>query len=560
VNFLEKLRIMVNSWKFSLQTLLVFPIILVISLSSISIAFVSYEKNKQLTIYAVEQQLRSSAEVLTDKITILKSSASKKEFDRKLAYALQQNSNSYKETNGKPMQFKVTKEGKLEPFPGFKSNIPTISETEIKKMYTQKQGVFHVGGLTISVAYQVEMDDSLYVIALYDRDYLQSVNEYRNITIGMTLISIFIASILVFFIIRKMLSSISLLKESMENVAKGDFQGKIHQHSIAKEIEALFLGFNHMVESLNTLIGHLEKSTLSVTTTSGNLRAASHDAKHVTEQIAVAVGEVAVGMDNQVQSAIHGTEIMSEISADIHRVDSSIRAVEMSANEANEKAKSGNQLVNKTVEQMTYCQEAVNETAEKVYSLGQKSAQIDQIVNFISDIANQTNLLSLNATIEATRAGEHGKGFLVVANEVRKLAEKTSESAIQIRHIIETILVETERAVQSMTRGAEVLTEGMDMVGKTEMAFDNIAVAIEKVLLEAKEVVGVARDVSKRASDMAGSMEQITAISQQIAASTDMVAASTEEQIASIDEVANEASSLDDLARDLGNVMERFRM
>lgn len=560
MNFLEKLRIMVNSWKFSLQTLLVFPIILVISLSSISIAFVSYEKNKQLTIYAVEQQLRSSAEVLTDKITILKSSASKKEFDRKLAYALQQNSNSYKETNGKPMQFKVTKEGKLEPFPGFKSNIPTISETEIKKMYTQKQGVFHVGGLTISVAYQVEMDDSLYVIALYDRDYLQSVNEYRNITIGMTLISIFIASILVFFIIRKMLSSISLLKESMENVAKGDFQGKIHQHSIAKEIEALFLGFNHMVESLNTLIGHLEKSTLSVTTTSGNLRAASHDAKHVTEQIAVAVGEVAVGMDNQVQSAIHGTEIMSEISADIHRVDSSIRAVEMSANEANEKAKSGNQLVNKTVEQMTYCQEAVNETAEKVYSLGQKSAQIDQIVNFISDIANQTNLLSLNATIEATRAGEHGKGFLVVANEVRKLAEKTSESAIQIRHIIETILVETERAVQSMTRGAEVLTEGMDMVGKTEMAFDNIAVAIEKVLLEAKEVVGVARDVSKRASDMAGSMEQITAISQQIAASTDMVAASTEEQIASIDEVANEASSLDDLARDLGNVMERFRM
>ncbi|MBS4200541.1 methyl-accepting chemotaxis protein [Bacillus sp. FJAT-49732] len=557
---MNKLLVIVKNWKFSLQTLLVFPIILVISLSSISIAYVSYEKNKQLTIYAMEQQLRSSAEVLTEKITMLKSTVSKKEFDRKLAYALQQNANSYKLSNGKPMQFQITKEGRLVPFSGFKSEIPTIHKAEIDNMYKQKQGVFHVDGLTISVAYQFEMDDSLYVIAVNDSDYLQPVHEYRNITIGMTLISILIASILVFFIIRKMVSSISTLKRSMENVAKGDFQGKIQQHSNSKEIETLFFGFNHMIESLNTLVGHLEKSTLSVTSTSGNLRAASHDAKHVTEQIAAAVGEVAVGMDNQVQSAIQGTEIMSEISAGIHRVEQSIRTVEVSARGADEKANNGNQLVHRTVEHMTYCQEAVNAAAEKIYSLGQKSAQVDQIVNLISDIANQTNLLSLNATIEASRAGEHGKGFLVVANEVRKLAEKTAESAIQIRHIIETILVETEEAVQSMTRGAEVLTDGMDMVGKTEIAFDDIAVAIEKVLLEAKEVVSVANDVSDRAKDMVGSMEQITAISQQIAASTELVASSTEEQIASIDEVAKEASSLDDLAKNLGNVIERFRM
>ncbi|MCJ8007451.1 methyl-accepting chemotaxis protein [Lederbergia wuyishanensis] len=556
---MKKWQIINHHWKFSLQTLLVFPIILVISLTSISIAYISYEKNKQLTINAVEQQLRSSAEVLTEKITMLKATATKKEFDRKLAYALQQNANSFTKSNGKPMQFQITKEGKLTPFDGFKSSIPTLSVDDIKKMYKQKQGIFHIDGMTISIAYQVEMDDSLYVIALYDREYLQPVYEYRNITIGMTLISIFIASVLVFLIIRKMLTSISLLKRSMEYVAKGDFQGKIQQKSNAKEIEALFFGFNHMIEGLNTLIGHLEKSTHSVTSTSGNLRAASQDAKHVTEQIAAAVGEVSVGMDQQVQSAIHGTEIMSEISAGIQSVDSSIRAVGFSADEANKKAKSGNQLVSRTVDQMTDCHEAVNEAAEKIYSLGQKSAQIDQIVNLISDIANQTNLLSLNATIEAARAGEHGKGFLIVANEVRKLAEKTAESAVQIRHIIETILVETEQAVQSMTRGAEVLTNGMDMVGKTEIAFDDIALAIEKVLQEAKEVIDVARDVSERAHDMVGSMEQITAISQQIATSTEMVASSTEEQIASIDEVAKEAYFLDDLAKDLSNVMERFR-
>lgn len=504
----------------------------------------------------MEQQLRSSSEVLTEKITMLKSSVSKKEFNRKLAFALQQNANSFTESNLKPMQFQITKEGELVSFSGFNSEIPTLSATEIKKMHTQKHGIFHVDGLTISIAYQVEMDDSLYVIALYDHEYLKPVHEYRNITILMTIGSIFIASILVFFIIRKMVSSISLLQRSMEKVAQGDFQGKIQQSSIAKEIEALFFGFNHMIGSLDTIISHLETSTLSVTSTSGNLRAASHDTKHVTEQIAAAVVEVNVGMDNQVQSAIQGTEIMADISAGIHRVDRSIRAVVVSANEANEKANNGNQLVNRTVEQMIHYQEAVNEAAEKIYSLGKKSAEIDQIVNLIREIANQTNLLSLNATIEAARAGEHGKGFLVVANEVRKLAEKTADSAIQIRHIIEMILVETEQAVQSMTRGAEVLTDGMDMVGKTEIAFDEIAVSIEKVLHEAKEVGSVARDVSDRANDMAESMEQITAISQQIAASTEMVVTSTEEQIASIDEVAKEASSLDDLARKLGNVIE----
>ncbi|MBW8351413.1 methyl-accepting chemotaxis protein [Bacillus sp. IITD106] len=557
---MKKLHTKRIKWKLSLQALLVIPIMLIISLSSMCIAFVSYEKNKQLTKYAIEQQLRSSADVLTEKITMLKSSASKKEFDRKLAYALQQNVNSYTESNGKPMQFQITKDGKIAPFKGFKSEIPTIPQAEIEKMYKQKQGIYHVEGLTVSLAYQVELDDSLYVIALYDQDYLQPVHEYRNITILITLISIFIASILVFFIIRKMLSSISLLKRSMENVAKGDFQGKLQENSIAKEIEALFSGFNHMTGSLHSLIGHLEKSTLSVTATSGNLRSASHDAKLVTEQIAAAVGEVAVGMDNQVQSSIESAENMTEISTGIHRVESSIRAVEISANEANEKANNGHQLVNRTVEQMIYCQTAVNDAAEKIYSLGQKSAQIDQIVNLISEIANQTNLLSLNATIEATRAGEHGRGFLVVANEVRKLAEKTAESTFQIRDIIETILLETNQAVQSMTRGAEVLTEGMGMVEKSEIAFEDIAAAIEKVLNEAKEVVNVVSVVSERANDMAENMEQITSISQQIAASTEMVAASTEEQIASIDEVAKEAESLDDLARTLGNVIEEFRV
>ncbi|MBS4206018.1 methyl-accepting chemotaxis protein [Lederbergia citrea] len=544
--------------RFSLQTILVLPIILVISLSSVIIAYISYEKNKQFTISSIEQQLQSSAEVMTEKITMLKSTATKKEFNRKLAYALSQNEKIYKKSNQNPMQFQITKDGSVKAFDGFNSPLPAFSASEIKGIYDQKQGVFHVKGLTISFSYQIEMDDSIYVIALSNQEYLQPVKMYRNLTIGMTVFSIMVSSILGYLTIRKVIKPIDLLKKSMEKVAGGDLQTKIHLRSSSKEIEALSEGFNQMVDSLNTLIGHLETSTKYITDTSEKLNMAFHDSMLASEHIASAVGESAIGMDNQVQTTMKGTDTISSISDSVDKVANSIKSVENSASLANQKANIGQQLVGKTVEQMNIGQKAVSETAERIYALEAKSSQIDNIVNLISDIANQTNLLSLNAAIEAASAGEHGKGFAVVAKEVRKLAEQSGQSGKQIQEIIEEIRIETRQVVQSMSNGAEVLKNSIKMVYETERSFDEIVAVVVKVLMEAKASSSVAHDVNTQMHSMVSGMEEIAAISQQIAGNMDQITASAEEQSSSIDEVANEAQALNDLSKKLREVLGRF--
>lgn len=530
----------------------------VIALASTIIAYISFEKNRQLTIHAVEQQLRVSRDVMSEKITMLKSSATRDEFSRKLAYALQLNERTYRDGGLKPLQFQITKDGELAVFPQFERPLPHIPAAEIKKMIAQKEGIRHVAGLTIAFSHQVELDDTLYAIALYDREYLRPVTEYRNFTVSLTLVTVLFASLLGYFTIRRILKPVVRLKQAMEQVGDGDLQASVAIPSLVKEIDALSYGFNQMVSRLKTLISQLETGVAHVTASSEKMSFASRETQNASEQIARTVGEVVAAMDRQAQSAEHGTAVVAHIAEGMNQVAHSIENVEASAELANQKAHTGQQLVAQTVAQMNRSQQTVNETAASVTALEQKSARIERIVRLISDIASQTNLLSLNAALEAARAGKHGQGFVVVAHEVKTLAQQSGQAAKEIRGIIEEIQRETEQVVQSMASGAVALEAGINMVRQTEQAFNDIATVAAKVSAESQAVSTVAHDVSGQTHHMVKEMNAITSVSQQIAASMEQVAGATEEQSASLDEVANEARSLHDLARELRNAVERL--
>jgi methyl-accepting chemotaxis protein len=238
----------------------------------------------------------------------------------------------------------------------------------------------------------------------------------------------------------------------------------------------------------------------------------------------------------------------------------SIADVEASTSKANDQAYAGNELVDQTVKQMSVVQKTVGETAEAIYMLGQKSNRIDQIVSLISNIANQTNLLSLNAAIEAARAGEHGKGFSVVANEIRKLASQTGQASRQIQTIIKEIQHEVEQAVQSMTRGSQVLEHGMKMVYQTEAAFKGIVQAVNNVSQQSKEASTIIHDVSAQTKQMSMSMEEIASIAQQIAGNMEHVAAVTQQQSASMDEVLHASQSLTELVDQLNGLLRTFKV
>jgi methyl-accepting chemotaxis protein len=544
--------------KLSLRTVLILPIILVIILSSVIIAYFSYTKNKQITVQSTEQQLQASVEVISEKITMLKATVPKQQFDKKLSYALTQNKNRFRSSSLSPMQFKLTKDQTIELFTEYRDSIPKLTKNNIKQIIQQRQGIIHDQGMMIAFAQQVELDGAYYIIALKDHDYLQPVNSYRIMLVVITSITVIIASLVGFFTIRRVTKPILYLKDLMGKVSSGDLRARIGLSHSSKELNLLESGFNQMVDRLHSIIYQLEESANRVTISSERMRMTASDSKSASEQIAIAMEEVVGGSEVQVKSAERVTNDVIKIANKMDQVSHSIHKVKESSQIAFRKAKTGNQLVDRTVEQIKLVNGSIESTAQLIHALNEKSNQIDHILNLIQELANHTNLLSLNATIEAARAGEHGKGFSVVAQEVKKLSNQSGQAVLKIKEITDEIRNETEDVVMAMKNGLAELKEGIDMVQQTEEAFADITNAVSVVTGETEDVSKIVSHVYSQTKDGVLQISNISAISQDFARSIQQVTAASEEQQASMEEMLNEAAALNDLSNKLEKTLKNF--
>ena len=251
-------------------------------------------------------------------------------------------------------------------------------------------------------------------------------------------------------------------------------------------------------------------------------------------------------------------------------------------------AQKGGIAVSKAIDGMKRIQGAVTDSANKITELGKQSLQIGEIIQVIDDIAEQTNLLALNAAIEAARAGEHGKGFAVVADEVRKLAERSGKATKEIATLITSIQKGTEVAVKSMDVGTKEVNDGVEIAKEAGDALNEILTIVEKsgseveVIAQAINDISLSTDeVSKAAENVAAITEEntaateqmaagsgqvnssiinIAAIAQQSAASAEEVSASTEEMNASTEEIASSAQNLAKMAQELQKLVAQFKV
>ncbi|KAA3645381.1 MAG: hypothetical protein DWQ07_13005 [Chloroflexi bacterium] len=411
--------------------------------------------------------------------------------------------------------------------------------------------------------------------------------------------------------------SLSFEGETLEAMSKDEIGmlGQAYNGMIASlhEIEG---GFDEMMGNLRQLVSEVAKNAQDLNQSSGGLAIAAEQAGQAANQINSAIDQVAQGSVEQSKSvndttqtveqitkAIDGVargaqeqsaavtqtaETTMQITTAISEVTANAQAGAEGAAKAAQTAKEGAAKIEDNVKGMSTIKQQVDMTGEKVQEMGRLSEQVGVILETIDDIASQTNLLALNAAIEAARAGEHGKGFAVVADEVRSLAERTATATKEVGELIGQVQVTVKHVVTAMAQSAQEVDTGVERANQSGEALKNILEAIDEVHAKMTEISTATEQVETSSNELAAAMDAVSAvveentasteemtagasevsdafqnvasITEEVSASAEEVSASAEEMSAQVKEVSVNAESLAGMSQQLSELVTKFKL
>jgi methyl-accepting chemotaxis protein len=403
------------------------------------------------------------------------------------------------------------------------------------------------------------------------------------------------------------------LAEVANAMAAGDLS---RAGQIASERDSLGLAFDRMRNSLRQLVGDVQAAAVDVAETSASLKSAATQTDAAVQQVTLAVQNVASGAQDTSHTAqetnasvaqlsraidsiargageqakqVHAASATaSDMATGVDQVAVKANNVALASQQTKASAQHGVAAVRETVAGMAEIKAVVIQAAGKVDELGKLGERIGRVVETIDDIAEQTNLLALNAAIEAARAGEHGRGFAVVADEVRKLAERSSRETRQIADLIREVQGATRQAVGAMQSGATKVEQGSARADLAGRALGEILIAVDSTVQQVTEIAASAQqmaaasrsvvevmesisavveentasteEMAAQANQVTGAIENIAAVSEEQSASTEEVSASTEEMSSQVQQMVVQAQELAETAEQLRNMVTGFKL
>ena len=365
-----------------------------------------------------------------------------------------------------------------------------------------------------------------------------------SITLVITFLFVSFTTTVFYFIIRRYIIAVENLSKTMKGVSNGDLSVDLAPLKGKNEISTLISSFNEMVNHMRMLRQKISKTKSTVSHSSEQLLASMEETKTAVTEVTMSIQEIAAGSDKQLLSVVETEQAMVDMAKLLQKMTDYSSKVQQSMNRASEHASTGNVSVKEVTNQMNKIYESVKISTSEVKGLEDRSTEIGRIIDTITRIAEQTNLLALNAAIEAARAGEHGKGFAVVAGEVRKLAEESKTSAIQISHLLKEIEAQAKQAYQNMEVNTEEVTLGISTVEDVTEQFSTIMEDVFAAQEQMNKMTKATGEIDGYSFKVMEAVMGLSEVAKQAAAYAEEVAAASQEELASIEELVLLAANL----------------
>lgn len=450
-----------------------------------------------------------------------------------------------------------------------------LSQEQIKEMVanvskfsTQEYGMAKV--LKIDYVHNGEKKFAYYtyykpwdmIIALsgYTAEFQGAKNRALQITVYVGILILIIASIITYFVSKSITKPIVKISESMTEVKDGNLKIEPVQVKGKDEVSVLGESFNEMLSNISGMIKGIQANTTQLEEQSTTLSNVSNELNRAADEVSGAISQVANGATEQASDLVDISGIIQDFGNDLDKISVLIDKVYGNSKVINGKATESNSELQALVDSIKSIQESFRGVSTKISTLGSNINQIQEITSAINSIADQTNLLALNAAIEAARAGEAGRGFSVVADEIRKLAEQSKVSSESINKIIGEVTSESNDVIITTNAVNTELKDQSSIIESSITSFKDIIYSMEEILPQIEQINGATKQIDARKGEIIRRVEAASSVAEETSATSEEISASAQEMNSSSSEVSNSSKLLSDASQRISAQLNRFKV
>jgi methyl-accepting chemotaxis protein len=550
--------------KISLQTRLII-LVLVLLLSSVSVVgYTSYHKSKESTMNIIEDRLYREVNTTSDIVANLAYAfiGDQEEFSQRVNTVIQSQSSSLIRDH-LPAKFFLITEDIAKPMDINKDPGIVLSNNIVEELINEDHGVIHkeINGVDYTFSFkEIQELSGTFIIVVPTDKYMKPVNELATFTAIVILISVLLTTIVLFLLVRSLTKPLSILRDAMREVRNGDLSYSINLSTNIPEINSLNRSFNQMLEQMRAMISHINGTTSELFTTGNQLKEASDDVLLQNNQLVEAIKVVKTGAEQTAASSDENVETFQKMKSDITLILQNMEYVFNSALDMNSSAVKGESSISQMIRSMNDFDREFEKMSTTIRGVKDNSIVITKVVSIIQSIAEQTKLLALNATIEAARAGEAGKGLAVVANEVRKLADQSSQATEEITQSIITMEKISDQAANEFETMLGNIQSHLIVAGESMEAFDLLMTEITNVNSKLSGMKNYLQELNSSLPKMEQSSESFVSISQETLASAEQMLASSEGQITQINRTHEMGLILMELSKTLSESTKEYKV